>query len=224
MDVDPRVKRVHHLVDRMRAWCDTGSMVLGDYRLVMVTVTYAPGQEWCPGDFADYVNKVSHYLGDSLISYAWVDELQCANREGVSHYHCLLMVKRGTDVPAPDTSGMWSKGMSERSTAHSVYYLMQYVKKPEQKGLGEYHYPPGARIFGASWRHLRLIALQQGQKVREYADYVIRLTMLPRWVKDVCKSTADLLSIRHRPGGGWVLGNAVYSSPWRVQGVVYGAV
>ena len=221
-DVDSRLKRVHHLVDRLRAWCDTASMVLGDYRLVMVTLTYAPGESWMPDDFSTFMNKMSHLLGDNLLSYCWVDELQTAHRDGVPHYHCLLMVKRGVDVPAPDTALMWSKGSSQRATARSVYYLMEYVKKPDQKGLGEYTYPPGARIFGASWRHLRLIALQQGQKVMEYARSICRLTMFPRWVRDICKSTADVLSVQHIPSGGWILGNHVYKSPWRVIGVVYG--
>lgn len=223
-DVDSRLKRVHHLVDRLRAWCDTASMVLGDYRLVMVTVTYAPGEAWVADDFSVFINKMSHLLGDNLLTYCWVDELQTAHRDGVPHYHCLLMVKRGVDVPAPDTALMWCKGSSRRETARSVYYLLEYVKKHDQKGLGEYTYPPGARIFGASWRHLRLIALQQGERAMEYAAYVCRLTMVPHWVREVCKSTADLLSVRHLPGGGWVLDNHVYKSPWRVQGVVYGAV
>jgi len=222
LDVDPALKRVRHLGDRLRAWCDTASMVLGDYRLVMVTLTYDTLHEWAAGDIADYINKLSHFLGSDMLTYCWVDELQTAHRDGVPHYHVMLMVKRGVDVPAPDTSGMWVKGLSNRETKHSVYYLMEYAKKSDQKGLGEYHYPPGCRIFAASWRHLVAIALQQGEQVREYAAYLIRLTMLPRWVKDVCKSTTDLLSIRRRTGGGWVLGDHVYKSPWMLQGVVYG--
>jgi hypothetical protein len=222
LDVDPAMKRVRHLGDRLRAWCDTASMVLGDFRLVLVTLTYAPGEVWQADDFSAFINKMSHFLGDNLLTYCWVDELMTAHRQGVPHYHCLLMVRRGVDVPAPDTSLMWSKGSSKRQTWDSVYYLLQYAKKQDQKGLGEFKYPSGARIFGASWRHLRVIALQQGEKVREYAVYVVRLTMLPRWVKDLCKSSADLLSVRHLIGGGWALGDHVYKSPWRLQGVIYG--
>jgi len=221
-DVDPAMKRVRHLGDVLRAFCDTASMLLGDYRLVMVTLTYDTLHEYAAGDIAAYMNKIRHYLGDNLVASCWVDELQCKHRSGVPHYHAALLVKRGVDVPAPDSSGMWVKGSSNRETKRSIYYMMEYCKKRDQKGLEGFKYPPGARIFGASWAHLRLIALQQGEKVREYAVYVVRLTMLPRWVKDLCKSSVDLLSVRHLPHGGWVLGDHVYKSPWRLQGVVYG--
>ena len=224
LDVDPDLKRVRHLGDRLRAWCDTASMVLGAYRLVLVTLTYDTLHNWSPGDVADYLNKISHYLGDDLLTYCWVDELQTKHREGVPHYHILLMVKRGVDIPAPDASLMWVKGSSERKTWEGIYYLLKYARKQDQKGLGEFKYPPGARIFGASWRHLAIVALQQGEKVYRYAVELIRTTMIPRWVREICgvgDYSANLLSVRHLPGGGWVLDHHVYKSPWRLQGVVY---
>ena len=185
----------------------------------MLGLTYEDGATWRPDDISSYMNELSHYLGDDLLAYAWVAELQ---ERGAIHYHVLAMVKRGTDVPQPDTSGMWTHGSSSRKSAWSAWYLMTYAKKPDQKGLGSESYPHGARIMGASWRHIRLIAREVGAVAVEAARVVAKMSTLPRWLLSIISGDiqAVLAAVRH-VGGGYSVGETVYKSPWSLMSLTY---
>lgn len=113
------------------------------YRRVMITLTYKGVNDWQPNDITDYVKSLRARLGTNLVTYAWVAELQ---RRGAIHYHMIVIVKRGTNIPRPDKSGMWNHGSTSRDTAKSVFYLVTYLGKEYQKNFSEF--PHGARCFG----------------------------------------------------------------------------
>ena len=211
VDVDPRVSRVRHMRRRLHAWAQTMQMLDVTGRLVMITLTYEL-DNWEALDVARYIDTLSKSLGSALLSLCWVAELQ---ERGVIHYHILLMVKRGTDVPAPDTSLMWLKGSSNRSSARSAWYIMKYTSK----GCSEGDYPRGARIFGVSWRHLRLVASEMDTRLVAVSQRLCRESLLPMWVLRLCGTVEEIMTARRHKGGGWDVGNAVYRSPWAIQWV-----
>lgn len=222
VDVDPRISRIKHLRRRVGAWAQTVSMLNVQGRLVMIGLTYADGSAWRSDDISDYMNRLSHYLGSDLLAYSWVAELQGEGNQGAIHYHVLCMVKRGTDVPKPDSCGMWIHGSSSRKSAWSAWYLMEYAKKPGQKGLGEFSYPPGARILGASWRHIRLIAQELGEAAVLGARLIAKISTLPRWLLTVISAdTASVLIAARAPGGGYCVGETIYKSPWQLIAISY---
>jgi hypothetical protein len=224
VDVDPRISRARHLRRRVGAWAQTVSMLNVQGRLVMIGLTYADGFSWRSDDISDYMNRLSHYLGSDLLAYCWVAELQGEGNQGAIHYHVLCMVKRGTDVPKPDSSGMWTHGSSSRKSAWSAWYLMEYAKKPDQKGLGEFAYPPSARILGASWRHIRLIAQELGEAAVLGARLLAKISTLPKWLLSVISAdTSSVLIARRAPGGGYCVGETVYKSPWQLIAISYQA-
>jgi len=212
VDVDPRVCRVQHMARRVRAWSRTCDMLNVRGRLCMLTLTYADGSSWRADDIARYMETLSKALGEALRAYCWVAELQ---ERGAIHYHVLVVVDRGTDIPAPDTSGMWTHGTTRRETAYSPWYIVKYA----QKGIAEgEEYPGGARICGASWRHLRQIAVECGQSALLAARYVVKLSTTPGWlVARVSSDIQAVLAARRHVGGGWCVGETVYKSPWTVQ-------
>jgi hypothetical protein len=222
VDVDPRISRIRHLRRRIGAWAQTVSMLNVQGRLVMIGLTYADGSSWRSDDISDYMNRLSHYLGSDLLAYSWVAELQGEGNDGAIHYHVLCMVKRGTDVPKPDESGMWIHGSSSRKSAWSAWYLMTYAKKPQQKGLGEFAYPPGARITGASWRHIRLIAEELGSAAVRAAHVVAKISTLPRWLLTIISGdTEAVLTASRHVGGGYSVGDTLYKSPWSLMSLSY---
>jgi hypothetical protein len=212
VDVDPRVSRVRHMRRRIHAWAETVQLLDVSGRLVMDTLTYRPDEQWQPDHISKFMQETVDCLQDKLLAYCWVAELQ---ERGAVHYHVLLMVKRGTDVPMPDKSLMWSHGSSNRGSARSAYYLMKYTQKGCQGG----EFPRGARVLGASWRHLRLVAGELSVRLSEVAQRLVRESLLPMWVLKLCESSLEVMTARRHRGGGWVVGDAVYRSPWAIQWV-----
>jgi len=88
------------------------------------------------------MKNLKQRLGDDLFAFAWVAELQ---KRGAVHYHLVLLVRRGTRIPLPDKSGMWSHGHSAIHTARTPYYLLVYVGKEYQKDLSRY--PKYCRLY-----------------------------------------------------------------------------
>jgi hypothetical protein len=160
---------------RVHAWSEYLAPFVHDrnrFRLVMCTLTLAPGVEWHAGMIRYYMRAARRNLKDSLLGYAWVAELQ---KRGAVHYHVLLWVKVGTDVPKPDTSGWWPYGSSRRETARTVFYICKYTSKGLHKA-GDTPCPTlprGARLF-AVW-----IAPNFTNEPR-YWQFL--LSKLPMWV------------------------------------------
>lgn len=134
---------------RLFAWANIMTNFCQDptYRKVMIGFTYAPGQEYSPGHIHEYVKKMKRTLGENLIAFAWVAEMQS---RGAVHYHMMMVVKKGTNVPMPDKSGMWGFGSSKISTARSFFYICTYVGKEYQKDFDKF--PKSCRLYGASMR------------------------------------------------------------------------
>jgi hypothetical protein len=118
-------------------------------RMVMVLLTYRRVMDYRAGHINLYMKALKQSLADGLLSFAWVCELQA---RGAVHYHLVLVVKKGTRIPLPDKSGMWSHGLSGIHTARTPYYLVKYVGKAYQKDLARY--PKSCRLYAASVRGL----------------------------------------------------------------------
>jgi hypothetical protein len=118
-------------------------------RMVMIMLTYRRVKDYKPGHINYYMKALKQSLGDGLLAFAWVAEIQ---ERGAIHYHLVLVVRKGTRIPMPDKSGMWSHGWSGTRTARTPYYLVSYVGKERQKDLSRY--PKSCRLYSASVRPL----------------------------------------------------------------------
>lgn len=203
VEVDPRLPRLRHCKDRLIAWAATVARLSCPYRLVMLTLTYRDGGDWTGDDIRVVMKSYKGVLRDGLITYAWVAELQ---GRGDIHYHVMLAVRLGTDVPRPDESGLWTHGSSRRETWHNLTYLMEYAGKLEQKGLGEWAYPLGCRVVGLSWAHILSVG---------WAGEVLRKeSMLPGWVRGLC-GPGEVMGAE-RVAGGWLVGSRLHPSRYSV--------
>lgn len=116
-------------------------------RLVMLTLTYRDVEGYKPGHIGNYLRNLKIRLAGNLLAFAWVAELQ---KRGAVHYHVVLLVKPGTDIPKPDKRGYWVHGMSKIETAKTPYYLATYTGKAYQKDLA--NYPKSCRLYATSIR------------------------------------------------------------------------
>jgi hypothetical protein len=116
------------------------------YRMVMLDLTYRRIGDWLPNDIDRFVKRLKQRLGENLMCYAWVAELQ---DRGAIHYHMIVIVKRGTNIPKLDKSGLWPHGCTRRATAETPYYMVTYVGKEYQKNFSEFQ--KGARCFGVGF-------------------------------------------------------------------------
>lgn len=117
-------------------------------RLVMVDLTYRPGATYNAGDIRTYLKATKKRLGENLLAWAWVAELQ---KRGEVHYHVIFAFKRGTKFPKPDDKGGgWPHGMSKVQTARTPFYLVTYIGKEYQKDLARY--PRSCRLYAVTVR------------------------------------------------------------------------
>jgi hypothetical protein len=168
------------------------------YDAIFITLTYRDNESHKKGDVRTYLHRLKKRLGDKLIAYAWVLEMQ---KRGVPHYHIMLIVKKGTRVSKPD-KGDWSGGHSNIQKAYKgIYYIISYLKKSIDL---EIEYPKGYRIF----------AVYSSQKV---VKYFIRRKSLPFWLMDLLQ---DLFMTTEtaikKIGNIWVIGGVSYKSPFIV--------
>lgn len=208
-EMDASKFRVRKLQKRIHAWAEVIADYIksGEYRLVMITLTYAEKDAWRANHIKEFRMKLKKTAGDGLIAYAWCAELQ---ERGAVHYHFLALAKRGTSLPKPDKSGLWKYGMSKIETAKTPYYICKYTGKEHQK---RGPFPKGLRMF-AVWvsKKIQIDAAKQ-------AAY--KLSSLPKWLGERLKMYFDitdkLIHARRIGGGGWVddLGS-VYWSPWSI--------
>jgi len=196
----PRVMRHARLKRRVRAWAAALEPQLTGqhhqaYRLVMVTCTYAPPATWHPNDIRHTMQHIRENLADKLLAYAWVAELQF---RGEVHYHILLLVVRGTDIPKPDEAGWWAHGSTKIETARQVWYIVKYTQKGNfQNREGAWlKFPKGARLF-AVWIADRIISKTD--------RYWFRLTMYPGWLRELIREVFPLAEIEKPRWGGYRL-------------------
>jgi hypothetical protein len=189
---DPFLSRMSRMRRRVKKWSEILDFRFEHekHRLIMVTLTYAPEFEWEKRHVTEYLQALKRYLKDDLLGYAWTAELQ---QRGAIHYHILIMLNRGVEVPHPDDSGMWKWGMSNIVSAKSPYYLVKYLGKEYQKN-GDF--PKGIRIFAVWFQKGFLSNIQLWR---------LRLTSLPAWLRTQLEKMWWLLGLypKRMLGGGW---------------------
>lgn len=205
IEFSSKAARLRRVQRRVKAWAEVIQPYIdnqANYRLVMVTLTYADVDGWKAGHIRSFMLKVKKELGSGLLSYAWVAEMQ---KRGAVHYHVLLLVKKGTKIEKPDQAGWWPWGMSKIETARSPFYVLTYTGKEYQKMS---QYPKGLRVF----------ALWIGDGVVEAVTrWFFRLSALPRWLVEQAKGIETVgAKFRRVPGGGWDCNGSFFRSPWEI--------
>ena len=148
--VDTFKRRLETLRRRVVAWAEVVALYTAEHpcRTIMVRLSYVGVEDYQPGHINIYMKRLKERLGDKLLAWAWVAELQA---RGAVHYHVLVVVPRGTSFPLPDASGMWRHGSSNVQTARAgAWYLVKYVGKAYQKDLSKY--PKHCRLYATSIR------------------------------------------------------------------------
>lgn len=150
--LDRRAARLSRMRRRLSRWGDVARDMVaeGKASLIQVTLTYASGRGWRPGDVSSFLAAVRKALGARLFGVLWVAELQAdrPSREAV-HYLLYLLVAPGSFIPKPDKAGLWVHGMSRvEANRRGIGYAMKYAQKVEQKG-GDF--PKGLRLFAVTF-------------------------------------------------------------------------
>lgn len=142
--VDGFKVRYHELVNDVVIWSKMVETYMSDHPqaiMVMVMLSYRDPDEWESGHIRKYMKAVKQAMGDSLLAWAWVAEIQAERREKMMeeghpdprpvHYH-IVFVTDGEEIPMPDKS-YWHWGHSNTQKAKSAYYIVKYVGKQRQK-------------------------------------------------------------------------------------------
>jgi hypothetical protein len=205
IDIPNGYSRLNRCRKRVKMWAEMLKPFIEEkrlYRLVMVTLTYKPGREWASNDIRVFMIRARRVLKSNLLGYAWVAELQ---KRGAVHYHVLLLVRKGTNIPVPDKCGWWPWGMSRIETAKTPYYVLTYTGKRHQK-IG--NFPEGLRLF-AVWLSEEAVG-----KLRYWS---FRFTAVPGWFEMVLNSLGAVGGgYRRNSGGGWFYADRIYYSNWQV--------
>lgn len=119
----------------------------------MVTLTYAPGNDWSPKHVSEALRAFYHWCkrAGHAVRYVWIAEIQDGKRRAdgvgrdVIHYHAVVWLPAGVRCPHFDKRGWWPYGMSQSLKArNSVGYLLHYLKKDKDLSA----MPKGARAYG----------------------------------------------------------------------------
>lgn len=208
------IDRVQARLDRMQAAVRTAvrlindevSMLPGQYKTYMLTLTYRPGVEWEPYHITNCIHRYRQWAAkhDVVLRYVWVSEIQ-ANRYANGallgecvHYHLLLWLPARLSPPKPDKSGYWPYGLSQRVIARKpINYLTKYATKGY-----DVVFPKGLRTHGSGGLS------SEGRNQRTW-------WMMPRWVRVLFDASEKP---RRKPGGGIIARatGVVVESIWSV--------
>ena len=155
-----------------------------------VTLTYRNPDEWQPrhvSGFVDCLQKWGAREGYGALPYVWSAEIQ-ENRlrvygDAVVHYHLVVWLPAGVELPQPDTRGWWKHGMTNREVARNA---LSYIMKYATKGCGA-PYPRGLRLCGYGG-------------LTSMARAVRYWLCLPGWIHARLRSGMQRVT---RQGGGW---------------------
>lgn len=155
-----------------------------EWRVVMVTLTYASGVSWEAFQVERWCRLVRDWAKRRGVRARtqWVIEL---TKRGVPHYHALVWLPHDVFLPRSDKRGWWPHGMTRTEPARScVGYLVKYASKGENS---VYPLPKRCRLFGVGGRGEaeRLITHRAG---------------LPMWLAE---RTSDWERCSRAVGGGW---------------------
>jgi hypothetical protein len=209
--VNDPLRRVKRLRKRLSRWGQTiAEPMIRDGRAVMlmVTLTYRPGEDPKPGDRKIFMRKIRRKLGEKLIAYSNVAELQEDRR--MAHFHYLLLIRRGAWLPTPDKGHLWTHGSTNvKRNVRTVGYLLKYVSKAD---AGEFELPKNMRAYDV---RVRAVAEFSAAQIID-----LRLSSIPRWLEEQvfewCIETERMPE--RMPGGGWKLSGKEYFSPWEYIG------
>jgi hypothetical protein len=172
-----------------------------NWRVVMITPTYAPGQYWESHDITALVKHIRHWLGRRGVEmrYVWVMEY---TKRGAPHYHMLVWLPLGITLPYPDKRGWWTKGWTNQEWAKNA---IGYIAKYASKGSDLVQYVRGARHHGNGG--------QTGDALLEQ-----RWWKLPAWMRANVKPSDRARRAPTGTGGGFVMPDTgeVYTSPYEV--------
>lgn len=188
LQADNRATRMARLGRRVHAWSDTLAKARtrqGQARLIMITLTLRPGVSWQPQMMRDFMLSFRKRLKGGLLAYAWVAEMQ---QRGAVHYHLLALVKRGTNVPYADKSGLWPWGSTKTETARSVWYICKYTSKGDNATPLPYR--------------LRLFSVWIVPNVtNELERWEFRLSSCPKFIRDLLLDAYPLWKWKRGVGG-----------------------
>jgi hypothetical protein len=158
---------------RIADWVNILNGVYSDKKFIMVTLTYAPKFEWEPNHIRAFMLSMRKLLGDNILAYAWVAELQ---KRGAIHYHIMFLVPMeleiGEDFPYPDEAGLWPYGFTRVDIARSPFYLVTYLKKEYQKDFSKF--PKGIRVFAVYIRKSEAKIDLRFQSLRPYQQVFVK--------------------------------------------------
>lgn len=168
------------------------------HKAAMLTLTYAPDQEWQPRQISRLMQCIRDYLHrrGAKLRAVWVMEL---HKSGRPHYHVLLWLPRGITLPKPDKRGWWKHGSTRIEWARKpAAYLSKYASKGAD---GSADFPKGARIYGIYGCPVHL-----------------GWWRAPGWMRKIAEPKNV---IRRMPGGWWAVPKLAHAwrSPWRVLNV-----
>ncbi len=193
--------RVNRMRKRIAAW--SRSLPRG-YQYILVTLTYRAVNGWSARHVSAFLKRVRRHLGDALVGYAWVAELQ---RRGAVHYHVVLVVTPGARIPKPDEAGWWPHGSSRvelvRRARAGASYLRKYISKAECVDA----FPAGLRLFAVVIR-------------RAFSDaaWSLRWLSAPAWLRAAVSERCIVVGVGvaiRRVCGGFEVGGIFVASPWR---------
>lgn len=172
----------------------------GEYRLVMLTLTYRRVDQWGARDIRQAVRWCKRHGSGG---YVWVAELQ---RRGAVHYHLLTEWPVGARWVKPTaTAGGWSKGFTwVTNGVRYPWYLMKYIQKGAGNGKRTV-YPSGLRIYGISQSVVRRMYFEERSAFRDI--------QLPAWFRNGEKDRATRCG-SYRVVGGVDYRGAVETSPY----------
>lgn len=187
------------------------------WRVAMITLTYAPANDWAAGQISDLVRHLRQWLKRKghAMRHAWVQEF---TKKGRPHYHLLLWLPLGLTVPKPDKRGWWPYGMTKIEWArNAIGYIAKYASKADSL------HPPakGARMHGNGGVSFDPVMCDKGGTCDPF-PIAGRLEQmwwkLPTWLRDTVEPSERLRRAEPRTGGGHVHMDTgeVYRSPYVV--------
>jgi hypothetical protein len=208
IELDPAAARLSRLRRRIFAWVETmqeAKHVCRKSWAMMITLTYRQVGDWKPQHIREFMLWVKKRLGERLLGYAWVAELQ---ERGAIHYHVLVNLTNGKRLPMPDKVGAWPHGSSRIEKARTLYYIAKYAQKGQ--GPNDNSYPRGARIFAT-------YVSPDARCVGAHTNY--KSSVYPKWLRDIVDIGTYGKVARRQPRGGWRIGKYLFASPYQIVSV-----
>ncbi len=206
IEVDPIQSRLTRMRRRVLTGARLHTSQVSKWRAAFITPSYRSDAPWDAKHISDCLRLIRQYLKRRGIRcrYVWVSEIQEKRKAKQPdfhcvHYHIILWLPWGVELPLLDVRGWWPHGMTQMQWARCA---VGYVAKYSSKGGQAYALPKGARMFG--------VGGLEGDALDE-----ARWWALPGWLRDLVAIGEKL---RRKVGGGWLNHDSgeIFRSPWRV--------